>query len=77
MINLRKGVVLNDAAAGNSTTQYMFLTVQAGTTTTVNNVKSSIVRYASKYGGTALTVSFPYAFPLNTWVHPARYKMFL
>jgi hypothetical protein len=55
---------------GNSTTQYMFLTLQAGTTT-VNGVKSSIVRYAIKNGGTELNVSFPYAFPLNTWVHLA------
>jgi len=55
---------------GNSTTQYMFLTVQAGTTT-VNNVKSSIVRYAIKNGGTELNVSAPYAFPLNTWVQLA------
>jgi hypothetical protein len=55
---------------GNSTTQYMFLTVQAGTTT-VNNIKSSIVRYAIKNGGTELSVSAPYAFPLNTWVQLA------
>jgi hypothetical protein len=55
---------------GNSTTQYMFLTVQAGTTT-VNGVKSSIVRYAIKNGGTELNVSAPYAFPLNTWVQLA------
>jgi len=55
---------------GNSTTQYMFLSVQAGTTT-VNGVKSSIVRYAIKNGGTELNVSAPYAFPLNTWVQLA------
>ncbi len=55
---------------GNSTTQYMFLTLQAGTTT-VNGVRSSIVRYAIKNGGTELNVSAPYAFPLNTWVHLA------
>jgi hypothetical protein len=55
---------------GNSTTQYMFLTVQAGTTT-VNGVPSSIVRYAIKNGGGELNVSTPYAFPLNTWVHLA------
>lgn len=55
---------------GNSTTQYMFLSVQAGTTT-VNNVSSSIVRYAIKNNGTELNVSFPYIFPLNTWVHLA------
>jgi len=55
---------------GNSTTQYMFLSVQAGTTT-VNNIKSSIVRYAIKNGGTELNVSAPYAFPLNTWVQLA------
>jgi hypothetical protein len=55
---------------GNSTTQYMFLTLQAGTTM-VNNVKSSIVRYAIKNGGTELNVSAPYAFPLNTWVQLA------
>ncbi len=55
---------------GNSTTQYMFLSVQAGTTT-VNGVTSSTVRYAIKNGGTELNVSSPYAFPLNTWVHLA------
>ncbi|MCS3795096.1 RICIN domain-containing protein [Niastella sp. OAS944] len=55
---------------GNSTTQYMFLTVQAGTTT-VNGVRSSIVRYAIKNGGTELNVSAPYAFPLGTWVQLA------
>ncbi|WP_325638103.1 LamG-like jellyroll fold domain-containing protein [Chitinophaga sp.] len=55
---------------GNNTTQYMFLSVQAGTTT-VNNVSASIVRYAIKNGGTELNVSSPYAFPLNTWVHLA------
>jgi hypothetical protein len=55
---------------GNSTTQYMFLTLQAGTTT-VNGVRSSIVRYAIKNGGTELNVSAPYVFPLNTWVQLA------
>jgi regulation of enolase protein 1 (concanavalin A-like superfamily) len=55
---------------GNSTSQYMFLSLQAGTTT-VNNVKLSIVRYAIKNGGTELNVSAPYAFPLNTWVQLA------
>src|SRR5690349_21129585 len=55
---------------GNNTTQYMFLSVQAGTTT-VNGVSSSIVRYAIKNGGTELNVSAPYAFPLNTWVQLA------
>ncbi|HEY8920349.1 MAG TPA: LamG-like jellyroll fold domain-containing protein, partial [Chitinophaga sp.] len=55
---------------GNNNTQYMFLSVQAGTTT-VNNVSSSIVRYAIKNGGTELNVSAPYVFPLNTWVHLA------
>ncbi|WP_159455924.1 RICIN domain-containing protein [Chitinophaga eiseniae] len=55
---------------GNSTSQYMFLSVQAGTTT-VNNVNSSVVRYAIKNGGTELNVSAPYVFPLNTWVHLA------
>lgn len=55
---------------GNSTTQYMFLTLQAGTTT-VNGVRSSIIRYAIKNGGTELNVSYPYALPLNTWVHLA------
>ncbi|MFC0771629.1 RICIN domain-containing protein [Terrimonas alba] len=55
---------------GNNTTQYMFLTVQAGTTI-VNGVSSSIVRYAIKNGGSELNVSSPYAFPLNTWVHLA------
>ena len=55
---------------GNSTSQYMFLTVQAGTTI-VNGVTSSIVRYAIKNGGGEINVSSPYAFPLNTWVHLA------
>ncbi|NLU95328.1 RICIN domain-containing protein [Chitinophaga sp. Ak27] len=55
---------------GNSTTQYMFLSVQAGTTT-VNNISSSIVRYAIKNGGTELNVSAPYTFPINSWVHLA------
>jgi hypothetical protein len=55
---------------GNSTTQYMFLTVQAGTTT-VNGVVLSTVRYAIKNGGTELNVSSAYDFPLNTWVHLA------
>jgi fibronectin type 3 domain-containing protein/regulation of enolase protein 1 (concanavalin A-like superfamily) len=56
---------------GNSTTQYMFLSVQAGTVT-VNNVKLSIVRYAIKNGSAAeQNVSYNYAFPLNTWVHLA------
>jgi len=55
---------------GNNNTQYMFLSVQAGTTT-VNNVSSSIVRYAIKNGGTELNVSAPYVFPLNTWVRLA------
>jgi fibronectin type 3 domain-containing protein/regulation of enolase protein 1 (concanavalin A-like superfamily) len=56
---------------GNSTTQYMFLTLQAGTVTNPDGLKSSIVRYAIKNGGTELNVSSPYAFPLNTWVHLA------
>jgi regulation of enolase protein 1 (concanavalin A-like superfamily) len=56
---------------GNSTTQYMFLTLQAGTVTNPDGSKSSIVRYAIKNGGTELNVSAPYAFPLNTWVQLA------
>jgi fibronectin type 3 domain-containing protein len=56
---------------GNSTTQYMFLTLQAGTVTNPDGTKSSIVRYAIKNGGGELNVSSPYAFPLNTWVHLA------
>jgi len=55
---------------GNSTTQYMFLSVQAGTAT-VNGASTSIVRYAIKNGGTELNVSKNYTFPLNTWVHLA------
>ncbi|AXY74140.1 T9SS C-terminal target domain-containing protein [Paraflavitalea soli] len=55
---------------GNSTTQYMFLSVQIGTPT-VNGVKLSTVRYAIKNGGTELNVSSNYTFPLNTWVHLA------
>lgn len=55
---------------GNSTTQYMFLSVQAGTTT-VNNVSASTVRYAIRNGGTEQYVSAPFVFPMNTWVHLA------
>lgn len=55
---------------GNSTTQYMFLSVQAGTTT-VNNVSASIVRYAIKNGGTEQYAGAPFVFPLKTWVHLA------
>ncbi|MBO9729802.1 MAG: RICIN domain-containing protein [Chitinophaga sp.] len=58
---------------GNNNTQYMFLSVQAGTTT-VNNVSASIVRYAIKNGGAELNVSAPYTFSLNTWVHLAVTK---
>lgn len=49
---------------GNSTSYYMFLTVQAGITS-----GKSIVRYAIKNGGAEQQVSYNYTFPLNTWVH--------
>ncbi|HEX6427707.1 MAG TPA: LamG-like jellyroll fold domain-containing protein, partial [Niastella sp.] len=55
---------------GNSTTQYMYFTVQGGTTT-ANGVTLSTVKYGIKNGGTELSVTSPYAFPLNTWVHLA------
>jgi len=55
---------------GNSTAQYMFLTVQQGTPT-VNGVKLSTVRYAAKNGGTELNVSANFAFQLDTWTHLA------
>ncbi len=55
---------------GNSQTQYMYLTVQGGTTT-ANGVILSTVKYGIKNGGTELSVTSPYAFPLNTWVHLA------
>lgn len=55
---------------GNSTTQYMFLSVQTAAPV-VNGVKLSTVRYAIKNGGTELNVSANYAFPLNSWVHLA------
>jgi len=51
---------------GTSTTNYMFMTVQAA----LSSGKST-VRYAIKNGGSELNVSFAYTFPLNTWVHLA------
>ena len=48
---------------GISTTQYMFLTVQAGS--------ANVVRYAIKNGGAEQSVSFTYALPLDTWTHLA------
>lgn len=51
---------------GNSTTQYMFLTPQAGTSNGL-----SILRYGIKNGGDEQTISYNYSFPLNTWVHLA------
>jgi len=56
---------------GNGSTQYMFLTVQAGTTT-VNGVSNSIVRYGIKNGSPAeQNISANFVFPLSTWVHLA------
>jgi len=55
---------------GISQTQYMYFTVQGGTTT-ANGVTLSTVKYGIKNGGTELSVTAPYAFPLNTWVHLA------
>ncbi|WP_114778444.1 LamG-like jellyroll fold domain-containing protein [Botryobacter ruber] len=49
---------------GSGTSQYMFLTVQAGVTGTQSNV-----RYAIKNGGAEQLLSFPYNFPLNAWTH--------
>jgi len=48
---------------GISTTQYMFLTVQAGS--------ANVIRYAIKNGGAEQSVSFTYALPLDTWTHLA------
>jgi autotransporter-associated beta strand protein len=55
-----------------SSTQYMFLTVQAGTVTNADGTKSSIVRYGTRNGTAAeVNVSSNYLFPLSTWVHLA------
>jgi fibronectin type 3 domain-containing protein len=51
---------------GVTTTNYMFLTVQAGLSS-----GKPIVRYAIKNGGTELNVSSAYSLPLNTWAHIA------
>jgi gliding motility-associated-like protein len=52
---------------GLSTTQYMFLSVQAGVTS-----GKSIVRYAIKNGSAAeQNFNFNYTFPLNTWTNLA------
>ncbi|MEZ2336397.1 cellulose binding domain-containing protein [Mucilaginibacter sp. RCC_168] len=52
---------------GASTTQYMFLTVQAG----VSSGKS-IIRYGTKNGSAAeQSLSYNYTFPLNTWTYLA------
>lgn len=52
---------------GSSTTQYMFLTVQAG----VTNGQSTI-RYAAKNGSAAeQNINYNYTFPLNTWTYLA------
>jgi gliding motility-associated-like protein len=52
---------------GSSTTQYMFLSVQAGITS-----GKSIVRYAIKNGSAAeQNFNFNYTFPLNTWTNLA------
>jgi len=55
---------------GISQSQYMYFTVQGGTTTS-NGATLSTVKYGIKNGGTELSVTSPYAFPLNTWVHLA------
>lgn len=52
---------------GSSTTQYMFLTVQAA----VTNGQSTI-RYATKNGSAAeQNINYNYTFPLNTWTYLA------
>ncbi len=52
---------------GASTTQYMFLTVQAG----VSSGKS-IIRYGTRNGSAAeQSISYNYTFPLNTWTYLA------
>jgi gliding motility-associated-like protein len=52
---------------GASTTQYMFLTVQAG----VSSGKS-IIRYGTKNGSAAeQSLSYNYTFPLDTWTYLA------
>lgn len=52
---------------GNSTTQYMFLTVQAGVTS-----GKSTIRYAAKNGSAAeQDLNYNYTFPLNTWTYLA------
>jgi len=51
---------------GSSTDQYMFLTPQAGTTGGL-----PILRYGIKNGAAEQQVSYPFAFPLNTWTHIA------
>lgn len=49
---------------GTGTSQYMFLTPQINT---ANGM--STVRYAIKNGGAEQVISYPFSFPLNTWVH--------
>ncbi|MFL5746527.1 MAG: glycosyl hydrolase [Niastella sp.] len=51
---------------GSGTNQYMFLTPQAGTTGGL-----PILRYGIKNGSAEQLVSYPFAFPLNTWTHIA------
>lgn len=46
---------------GNNTSQFMFLTLQAGS--------PNVMRYAIKNGGGEQSVSFNYTLPLNTWTH--------
>jgi hypothetical protein len=51
---------------GSGTGQYMFLTPQAGTTGGL-----PILRYGIKNGDAEQLVSYPFAFPLNSWTHLA------
>ncbi|WP_133055278.1 cellulose binding domain-containing protein [Niastella koreensis] len=51
---------------GSGTSQYMFLTPQAGTTGGL-----PILRYGIKNGADEQLVSYPFAFPLNSWTHLA------
>lgn len=47
---------------GKGTNNYMFFSVQTGV---------GVIRYAAKNGGSEQSLSYNYAFPLNTWTHIA------
>lgn len=51
---------------GSGTSQYMFLTPQAGTSGGL-----PILRYGIRNGSAEHQVSYPFAFPLNNWTHIA------